>query len=562
VFTVDASGADIEGGADQFRFVYQPLTGDGTIVARVVSIENTDPWAKAGVMVRDTLADNSKNALTALTPGNGVVFQRRETTGGSTLSTHGPLVSAPYWVKIVRSGITLTGYYSSDGNAWTLLDLHTITMGPTVFVGLALTSHDNSELNTSLFDNVTVTPGGGPTPTFTKTFTSSPTFTASRTPTRTSTPTVTATRTATFTQTATFTASATRTPTSTASITPSPTPTRTGSVTASQTPTNTPTPTATPTLTIPGPTFTPSSTGTPTSTRTPTATRTPTLTPLPGAPTVTGIAPSSGPAAGGTAAVVTGTTFVDGALAQIGTTSMNFVVFVDPATLTGNTPPGPAGTLQDVVVTNPGGLTGTLTNGWFYDFTDVPAANLFHTDVETVFRQGVTAGCGGGNYCVAVGVTRAQMAVLILKAKYGSSYVPPPAVGIFADVPPGAFARDWIEQLFNDGIAVGCGGGNYCPDAIVTRAQMAPLLLKAKHGSQYVPPPATGIFGDVPPGSFAADWIEQLSNEGVTVGCGGGNYCPDAPVHRGAMATFLVKTFGLSPLAAARGTPPRLRPRR
>ena len=117
-----------------------------------------------------------------------------------------------------------------------------------------------------------------------------------------------------------------------------------------------------------------------------------------------------------------------------------------------------------------------------------------------------------------------------------------------ACAPTPAFAVDWIEQLYAEAVTGGCGGGNYCPGSSVTRAQMAVLLLKAEHGPSYTPPPCTGLFPDVactPMPAFAADWIEQLSNEGITGGCGGGYYCPDNPVSRGQMAAFLVRTFGL-----------------
>ena len=74
---------------------------------------------------------------------------------------------------------------------------------------------------------------------------------------------------------------------------------------------------------------------------------------------------------------------------------------------------------------------------------------------------------------------------------------------------------------------------------------MAVFLLKAEHGSAYTPPACTGAFGDVACPSLFADWIEQLAAEGVTAGCGGGNYCPDSPVNRAQMAVFLTKTFDL-----------------
>jgi hypothetical protein len=99
--------------------------------------------------------------------------------------------------------------------------------------------------------------------------------------------------------------------------------------------------------------------------------------------------------------------------------------------------------------------------------------------------------------------------------------------------------------LATEGITAGCGGGNYCPEGNVTRAQMAVFLLKSKHGAAYVPPPATGLFPDVPVGYWARNWIEQLAVEGITGGCGGGNYCPEDNVTRAQMAVFLVRTFNL-----------------
>ncbi|MBI3161559.1 MAG: S-layer homology domain-containing protein [Chloroflexi bacterium] len=182
-------------------------------------------------------------------------------------------------------------------------------------------------------------------------------------------------------------------------------------------------------------------------------------------------------------------------------------------------------------------------------FTDVPESYWAHDFIERLYNAGITGGCSASPlmYCPEATVTRAQMAIFILRGMHGSTYTPPPATGtVFADVPAGAFAAAWIEQLAAEGITGGCGGGNYCPNANVTRAQMAIFLLRGEHGSGYVPPAATGgVFGDVPAGSFAADWIEQLAREGVTSGCGGGNYCPNANVTRAEMAVFLVRAFSL-----------------
>jgi S-layer homology domain len=180
-------------------------------------------------------------------------------------------------------------------------------------------------------------------------------------------------------------------------------------------------------------------------------------------------------------------------------------------------------------------------------FPDVRSSDPFYAKIETLFHSGVTAGCTGGNYCPGNSVTRAQMAVFLQKGKLGAVYVPPPGSGTrFTDVPPGAFALDWIEDLAASGVTAGCDTSLYCPDRPVTRAQMAVFLLKAEHGSAYVPPAAAGVFADVPVSSAFAPWIEQLAAEGITAGCGGGNYCPDTANTRAQMAAFLDATFGLT----------------
>jgi hypothetical protein len=183
------------------------------------------------------------------------------------------------------------------------------------------------------------------------------------------------------------------------------------------------------------------------------------------------------------------------------------------------------------------------------DFSDVPVIHPFYGFVMKLEDGGVSAGCGGEAFCPEASVTRAQMAVFLLKAKLGEHYAPPPATGaVFGDVPAGAFAAAWIEDLAARGITGGCGAGAFCPDATVSRRQMAAFLLKTEHGSTYVPPPATGVFADVPEGDAFAAWIEQLYSEQITGGCGASPllYCPGSPNTRGQMAVFLVKAFGLS----------------
>jgi hypothetical protein len=166
--------------------------------------------------------------------------------------------------------------------------------------------------------------------------------------------------------------------------------------------------------------------------------------------------------------------------------------------------------------------------------------------VEALERAGITGGCGNDEYCPEDPVTRAQLAVFLERGMHGSDFIPPQASGnIFSDVAANDFAAAFIEQLFIDGITGGCGSGDYCPNDNVTRAHMAVFLLRAKFGAGFTPPPATGVFNDVPLGSFAVDWIEALADEGITGGCGGGNYCPNDPVTRAQMAVFLVRTFEL-----------------
>jgi uncharacterized repeat protein (TIGR03806 family) len=156
-FNLIAAGGDIWENADSFHFACTPLTGDGEIVAHIVSMQYTDPWAKAGVMFRENFSPGSKHALMAVTDAGGSTFQWRAAENNSTGSTDGPASKIPYWIKLVRSGDTFTGYISADGENWRRVDSVTIPMDKTIYVGLALSAHNTSALNSSLFDNVFVT---------------------------------------------------------------------------------------------------------------------------------------------------------------------------------------------------------------------------------------------------------------------------------------------------------------------------------------------------------------------------------------------------------------------
>jgi fibronectin type 3 domain-containing protein len=163
VFTVIGGGADIWNTADACHFVYLPVTNNCTVIARVTSVPAIDPWSKAGVMMRASLSSNAVNAFIAVTPSNGVSFQSRSSNGGQTGNDDTSAPTAPYWVRLARSGSTFTGYGSPDGTNWTLVGTATLTMPVTVYAGLAVTAHNNSSLCAATFDNVSA-PGWLPTP--------------------------------------------------------------------------------------------------------------------------------------------------------------------------------------------------------------------------------------------------------------------------------------------------------------------------------------------------------------------------------------------------------------
>jgi regulation of enolase protein 1 (concanavalin A-like superfamily) len=144
---MNGMGTDIWDISDQFRFVYKSLKGNGSIVARVDSVANTNVWAKAGVMIRESLAGGSTHESVVVTPGSGVSFQHRDTTDMTSLSTTQAGSVAPYWVKMTRNGNTFTAQCSADGVTWTSVGTDaaassaTITMANDVYIGLAVCSH-------------------------------------------------------------------------------------------------------------------------------------------------------------------------------------------------------------------------------------------------------------------------------------------------------------------------------------------------------------------------------------------------------------------------------------
>ncbi|HKD19995.1 MAG TPA: S-layer homology domain-containing protein [Thermoanaerobaculia bacterium] len=245
------------------------------------------------------------------------------------------------------------------------------------------------------------------------------------------------------------------------------------------------------------------------------------------------IVPASGAPAGGAALTITGTDFVSGATVMIGGVAATNVNVGSFNSITANAPALPAGSLNDVTVTDPDATTGTLLKGYVADFLDVPPSQQFYAYVTKLVTNAITVGVGGGNYGVNQATLRQQMAVFLLKAKHGLCFTPPACTTpVFSDVPCSSNFAPWINELVAEGITGGCGAGIFCPANPVLRQQMAVFLLKTEHGSSYTPPACTGMFADVPCPSPFADWIEQLANENITGGCGGGNYCPTSSTTR------------------------------
>ena len=147
-------GADIWGTSDQFEYVYDYCYGDLTITARVRSLQNTNQWAKAGVMFRESIAANAKQVDMIVSPAKGVAMQFRAATGGSTVHAGGAAGAAPGWVRLTREGDSFTAAWSKDGLTWTTIGSATVSMPHSILVGLAVTSHNTSATAAASFDDV------------------------------------------------------------------------------------------------------------------------------------------------------------------------------------------------------------------------------------------------------------------------------------------------------------------------------------------------------------------------------------------------------------------------
>ncbi len=192
-------------------------------------------------------------------------------------------------------------------------------------------------------------------------------------------------------------------------------------------------------------------------------------------------------------------------------------------------------------------------------FADVPVTGKEWMEpwVDSFYYASITTGCGAGPliYCPENNVTRAEMAVFLLRAKHGSGYAPPPATHTFYDVPVAGkeWMEPWIDEFYAEGITTGCGVSplRYCPEQNVTRAEMAVFILRAIHTLPYTPPPGTGLFSDVPVAGkeWMQAWIEDFYSHGITTGCGVSPliYCPENNTTRAEMAVFIDRAYALNP---------------
>ncbi|HET9212801.1 MAG TPA: S8 family serine peptidase [Thermoanaerobaculia bacterium] len=183
-------------------------------------------------------------------------------------------------------------------------------------------------------------------------------------------------------------------------------------------------------------------------------------------------------------------------------------------------------------------------------FADTPRGYWAKKWIESLYRNGVTGGCvlSPRQYCPEVGMTRGLMATFLLLSKEGPGYTPPPCTTApFNDVPASDPLCPWIQELVHRGVTSGCGGGNYCPETVVTRSQMSVFLLATLQGQGYAPPACSSStpFLDIPASSPFCPWVAELARRGITAGCGGGYFCPENPVSRAQMAIFLVVNFHL-----------------
>jgi hypothetical protein len=176
-------------------------------------------------------------------------------------------------------------------------------------------------------------------------------------------------------------------------------------------------------------------------------------------------------------------------------------------------------------------------------FADVPPSAYYFDAVNLLAASGITAGCGSDDYCPLENVTRAQMAIFIVRAIYGSTTsFPYNQTPYFNDVPAGSFGFAWIQAMYELGITTGCGNNDFCPNSDVTRAEMSVFIIRMRYGATFnFDYPPTPYFTDVTPSTFGFSWIQRMREDNITAGCGPTTYCPNNPVTRGDMAIFIMR---------------------
>jgi hypothetical protein len=182
-------------------------------------------------------------------------------------------------------------------------------------------------------------------------------------------------------------------------------------------------------------------------------------------------------------------------------------------------------------------------------FNDVSKTDPRDPYIHALAGAGIAYGCGAGTFCPSAGLPRAYYAVWGLRALFGGMYQPPPATGLlFSDVAPESYGAEYVEDIYTRGLMEECEAGNpgkFCPTAAFSRGQAAEILLRTLEGPSYTPPPATGMFSDVPTTDPDAAWIEEVAHRGYDAGCGAGKFCPLVTMRRGDMAVWIVKAYKL-----------------
>jgi hypothetical protein len=189
----------------------------------------------------------------------------------------------------------------------------------------------------------------------------------------------------------------------------------------------------------------------------------------------------------------------------------------------------------------------SVTQNFTVLFADVQPTDYYYAAINSLAQHGITAGCGSNDYCPQESITRAQMAIFVVRTVYGSdnfTYSPTP---IFADVQPADFGFQWIQKLSELGITAGCAANMYCPNDDVTRDEMAIFIIRARLGLYLAGSPplftysTTPFFADEPSNDFGFPWVQRLKEENITAGCSATDYCPSEPVIRGDMAIFIMR---------------------